>query len=208
MQPFLVRLGVPLVVQDFFRPYLITDAGANLLFDYQDSMEHYGMAYHRVPASGHYWAAGDTLHSKSLIIAGSAMEAIAYCTLFHHQFQLDNLLFLATGTRLNAGQYHWIKQHLAGKSCTLVFENSPLGHIADLKMAAGIKGIPVAVFSAPGNGLRIRFRMRDYDFDAEQFTMSRFEKACGFRFGLRTAKSKTAVTFFDQLKAGPFIPNL
>ncbi|SDE36007.1 hypothetical protein SAMN05216464_105344 [Mucilaginibacter pineti] len=207
MHPYLIRLGVPLAVQDFFSPYWQTDTGGNLLFNYRDSFEHYGMAYHKVPASAHFWTAGDPFLSRELIVTGSAIEAIAYLTL-HPNHIRNNCVCVATGARLNMQQLYWIRQNAKGKSCTLVFENSPLGHIADLKMAAGIKGVPVAVFTEPENSLRIRFRMKDYRFNAEQFTLSRFERACGFRFGLRTAKSKTAITFLDQLKAGPFIPNL
>lgn len=207
MHPYLIRLGVPLAVQDFFKPYWQTDAGGNLLFHYQDSFEHYGMAFHKVPAAEHYWIAGDPFLSRELIITYSAMEAIAYCALHPNQ-AMDHYVCLATGTRFNAQQFHWIRQYAKGKPCTLVFENSPLGHIADLKMAAGIKRIPVAVFAEPENRLLVRFRMQDYHFNAADFSLSRFEKVAGFRFGLRTAKSKAAVDFLDQLKAGPFIPNL
>lgn len=209
MYPFLVRLGIPVSVQDFFRPYMKTDGHGNLLFTYQDSLEDFGMAYHLTPASDFFWSAGEALFSKELIITGSAMEAIAYLTVNHHRYRTtDTLLFLATGNRINSRQLDWIRQSGLAKSCTLTFEKSLLGNVADLKMAAGIQKIPVAVFAESGNRIRVRFRLQDYQFDAGDFTLSRFEKASGFRFGIRTSKSKSANTFLDQLKAGPFIPNL
>jgi hypothetical protein len=209
MHPYLIRLGIPLAVQDFFLPYLQMDGGGNLLFNYEDGFENYGMAYHRVPASDHYWTAGDQLLYREVIIAGSAMEAIAYLALHRHRYpSMDVLLFLSTGNRINMPQLNRIRRYSKGKICTLVFENSLLGHIADLKIAAGIRKIPVAVFAEPGTRLRIRFRLQDYWFDAEDFTLNRFEKVAGFRFAVRTAKSISALTFLHQLKAGPFIPNL
>jgi hypothetical protein len=209
MHPYLIRLGIPLVVQDFFRPYMQTDNGGNLLFNYWDGFEHYGMAYHSVPASDHYWTAGDPLLCREVIITGSAMEAIAYLTLHRHRYPaMDSLLFLSTGNRINMPQLNQIRRYSKGKTCTLVFENSLLGHIADLKIAAGIRKIPVAVFAEPGACLRIRFRLRDYWFDGDDFKLSRFEKVAGFRFAIHTAKSISALTFLHQLKAGPCIPDL
>jgi len=209
MYPFLVRLGVPVPVQDFFRPYIKTGDHGNLLFTYQDSLENFGMAYHLIPSSDFFWSAGEVLFGKELIITGSAMEAIAYLTVNHHRYRTaDDLLFLATGNRINARQLDWIRQSGLAKLSMLIFDKSLLGHVADLKMAAGIQKIPVAVFAEPGNRIRVRFRFQDYRFDAGDFTLSRFEKASGFRFRIRTCKSKSANTFLDQLKAGPFIPNL
>jgi hypothetical protein len=207
MHPYLIKLGVPFPVQEFFEPAYRTDKHGNLLFDYSDGSENYGLAWHRLPSSDGFWMAGQTQLQMAghVIITTSAMEAIAYLSLNFNVLRNNGaLLFLAIGSGLTLAQMVWIMQNLRAKYVGLVFENNLLGSITELKIAAGIRKIPVAIFNEPGEKIRVSFRFNDYLFGYDEFSLNRFEKVSGFRFGCRTAKSKTHISFLEQLKSTAF----
>lgn len=192
MHPFLTKLGILPLVQDFFEPWYTTDETGNLVFSYGDEAEHFGFAFHRVPAEG-YWQAGNSNESiiRYVFLCDSAMESIAYFSLNFHAFrQTEQCLFMAGHPELNS----------IGKSCSLVFGNDLLGRVRDLKTAAAIRRQPLAV-SLSDETVHIRFRQKNYQILQNQFSLSAFEKLSGFRFGLRLCKSKTANCWLDQLKS-------
>jgi hypothetical protein len=206
MHPYLTKLGVRPEVQDFFHPYFTSDAAGNLVFNYQDSIEHFGFAFHRVPLAEHFWIAGDTNFSmiRQVFICGTAMDAIAYLSLNFSAFNhIENLLFLATGVQPNNIQMRWINQYLDGKMVSLIFSRDILGKLCDLKTATGIRRIPVAV-GIVNEQVTINFRNQQYIFSQEQFSLNAFEKVSGYRFNTRTLKPKNFDSYLDQLKKKAF----
>jgi hypothetical protein len=208
MHPYLTKLGVPGDVQEFFNGCCTTDGNNNLAFTYGDSAEIYGLAFHRIPSAKHLWIAGNTNYNliKWVFICSSAMEAVALLSLNSGAFcSYDPLLFVATGLRPQAAQINRIMQNLRHRTIALVFSGDLLGRVTDLKMAAGIRKVPAAV-TVNGNTVHVRCRYRDYPFSHEEFSLNAFEKASGFRFKIRTLKSKTHESFLAQLQAAAFSP--
>jgi len=204
MHPFLTRLGVRPQVQHFFSEYYTTDNTGNLVFAYGAQTEHFGLGFHRVPLSNELWKAGEINFStvRQVIVCSSAMEAIAYFGFNFSSFnRAGNPLFLATGARPQSAQINWITQNLSGKAFTLIFGNDLLGRICDLKVAAGIAKIPAAITFNPDDNIKVTFRNAEYVIPADTFSLNAFEKASGYRFGIRTSKPKEYDSFLDQLKS-------
>ena len=195
MHPFLTKLGVAPAVQDFFEPYFITDIEGNLVFSYGEEAEHFGFAFHRVPANGSWRAGNPNLAMiRYVFLCDSAMEAISYFSLNFHAFRhIDQCLFFAGKPDLN----------LTGKSCSLVFDKNILGRVSDLKTAAAIRSLPLTV-SLMDESVRIRFRHKDYQIPQQNFSLSAFEKLSGYRFNLRICKPKKYDCWLDQLKTTTF----
>jgi hypothetical protein len=192
MHPFLTGLSVAPAVQEFFEPYYSTDETGDLVFSYGETAEHFGFAFHRVPACG-LWQAGNpnTSMIRYVFLCDSAMEAIAYFSLNLHGFPHPALcLFIAGDLEFN----------FIGKSCALVFSNDLLGRVRDLKTAAVIRRQPLAI-TVKEETVLIRFRQSTYEISQEQFSLSAFEKLTGYRFGMRVNKAKNAPCWLDQLKS-------
>lgn len=203
MHPFLTRLGIRKEVQLFFQPFCGNDADGNLLFTYGSDSECYGLAFHRVPETDMLWMAGNPNLSevKRVFVCASAMEAIAYLSVRFSAFnRLDQLFFVSTGARPDKEQIGWLSSNLPGKRFTLVYGKDILGRVSDVKMAAGISRIPVAVFIT-ADGVLTHYRSQSLVFPQEQFSLSLFEKRSGLRLRVATEKPKGFDTFFDQLKA-------
>jgi len=202
MHPYLTRLGIRPEVQSFFQPYFNSDGTGNLVFSYQDSFEHFGFAFHRVPDSEYLWMAGNNnfSHIRQVFICGSAMDCIAFLNFNYSAFRhTDNLLFVSTGIRPNADQLRWINENLDGKMFSLVFSNDLLGRICDLKAAAGIRRMPLAI-STTGEEIVVYFRHKAYHFLFDEFSLNAFEKQAGYRFNMNTLKPKCADSWFSWLK--------
>ena len=195
MHPFLTKLGVAPVVQDYFAPYFITDIEGNLVFSYGDEAEHFGFAFHRVPANG-FWQAGNSNLSmiRYVFLCDSAMEAISFFSLNYHSFrQIDQCLFIAGNPAFK----------LPGKSCSLIFGKDILGKVRDLVTAAKIRNMPLSVLLTE-NDVQIYFRQKKYDIPHQSFSLSAFEKLSGYRFNLRICKPKNNDCWLDQLKTTTF----
>ena len=196
MHPFLTRLGVPPAVQEFFEPYYTTDETGNLVFWYGDEAEHFGFAFHRVPAKG-LWQAGNpnTAMIRQIFYCENAMEAISFLSLHYSAYPyFDRLLFLA-----GDAEHSWLQQ----KSWSLVFNGDILGRVRDLKVAAAIRRLPVTV-SLNDESVHIRFRQDNYTILQDQFSLAAFEKISKYRFNVKTHKAKHAYTWLDQLKTSAF----
>lgn len=196
MHPYLTKLGVPHVVQDFFEPYYTTDETGNLVFWYGDEAEHLGFAFHRVPSTG-LWLAGNpnTAMIRQVFYCDSAMEAISFLSLNYAAYAyVDQLLFLA-GVREHSRPLQ--------KSYSLVFNGDILGRVRDLKVAAAIRRLPVSVNLA-GELVHIRFRQQNYTIAQDEFSLAAFEKICKYHFKVKTYKAKYACSWLDQLKTSAF----
>jgi hypothetical protein len=206
MHAYLTRLGVDEEVQRFFAPYYRSDNGGNLIFDYKGETETFGFAFHRIPVTNHLWLAGNENPriAGQVFICSSAMEAIAFLALRKMAFpDISRLLFIAVGAAISDRQLEWLISSVAEKKYTLLFANDFLGKVADLKIAAGIRRIPVSVWEQE-DLTAINFRYQNYTIDTISFSLNTVEKLTGHRFGVRTIKPKGYLTFFEQLKSGAF----
>ncbi|WPU96450.1 hypothetical protein SNE25_13060 [Mucilaginibacter sabulilitoris] len=204
MHPYLTRLGIRSEVQRFFRPFYTSDALGNLVFAYGEAAEHFGFAFHKVPVTDGFWFAGNLAFSqvRLVILSASALDAVSWLNKKLPAFpQTENLLFVALGAGISDAQLLWIGTNFANKQVRLLFGRDLLGRIADLKLAAAIKGWPLSVYLGQRDQLIIYFRNRHFVFRREQFSLAAFERVAGVRFGVATDKPKVYPTFFDELKA-------
>jgi hypothetical protein len=193
MNPLLTGLGVPAEVQAFFQ------ISEELLFSYGDVQEHFNCDLHKIPTTQNIWMAGEFTASE-VIITYCAMEAIAFLTTnFSRCPNLSGLAFVAIGNKLQQAQIKWIRETFPNRKFTMVFGNDPLALITDIKLAAGLKNVPVKIQHSNskllircGNVLRV--------FDEDKISFYAFQTAFGIRGKIRTRKPNGTLTFLDQLK--------
>jgi hypothetical protein len=206
MHPFLSRLGVDQQVQEFFEPFYRIDELGNLLFDYGDGAEHFGFAFHKVPLSPNFWMAGNRNFQqvRQVVICASAMEAVSWLNNKQSAFRLfDGLLLLSAGAAVRDVHGHWLRKHLPNKEFRLVFGRDLLGRMADLKLAAAIRGWPLELYQ-DGESITVNFRSRLFSFSQEAFSLNAFEKAAKCRLGIACDKPNGCDSYFDLLKANAF----
>jgi len=206
MHPFLTRLGIDLQVQQFFEPFYKTDEISNLVFDYGDGLEHFGIAFHKVPLSQNFWMAGNRNFSqvRQVVICASAMEAVSWLKNKQASFSSwEGLLFLSAGAAVQSVHGQWLHQHLHNQEFRLVFGRDLLGRISDLKLAAAIRGWPVEIYHDCENIL-VSFRSRAFSFNQDAFSLHAFEKAAKCRFNVPADKPKGFNNYFDLIKASAF----
>ena len=165
-----------------------------------------GMGFHRLPISDHCWIGGNDHMAtvRQVFICSSAMEALAWLHVHFHAFsQAGSLLFLATGTRPGPGQFRWIRQNVKCKQISLIFTNDLPGRACDLKTAAALHNQPAAVFYYDQQ-VSVSFRNQYFEFNEQAFSLNAFEKASGYRFGVRTLKPKGFCSWLDLLKFNAF----
>jgi hypothetical protein len=138
---------------------------------------------------------------RQAMVCSSAMEAISWLNNNYSSFgSLDNLLFLAVGARVSDTHIRFMVKYLAGKTFGLLFGNELLGHIACLKVAAGIRQVPVAIYCRK-EIVQVVFRSVIFKFQQAEFSLPAFERSAKFRFKIPAYKPKGFASFFDQLKA-------
>lgn len=192
MNPVLTALGITEDIQSFF-------GSEQLLFTYGAHYEHYETDFHRVPTTPHLWMAGDVI-TREVIITPAAMEAIAYLSLNRRRHRsFSNLTFIALGNLPHDGQLNWIRKHLPQRKYTIVFPNDLLGRLADIRIAAALKGISVSFRYLPA-GIEVQYNRLTLRFGEDTISLSSFEKAASLRTGCRTVKAKQFNTFLEQLK--------
>ncbi|TFF35497.1 hypothetical protein [Mucilaginibacter psychrotolerans] len=176
--------------------FSVTD---DLLFSYGEDHEHYGEGFHKVPTTINLWVAGNETAAE-VIISYSAMEAIAFIAVNRQRYPRPELLaFIAIGNRLHDEQIRWIRDRFRKSKFTLVFGSDMLGRVTDIKLAAGIKAIPLRVYFV-GERLMFSTKGQYRIFDKDKQTLSLFFKAFGIRARIRTRKPVKFLTFLDQLK--------
>ncbi|NOW95953.1 hypothetical protein [Mucilaginibacter sp. SG564] len=192
MDAYLTKLGVPPKIQQFF-------AVEEPIFDFGNEREYFSENVHRVPASNNLWMAGDQL-ARQVVITFSAMEAIAFLTLNQTTFQnFNDLLFIATGTRLSNGQINWLRINLKGRELTLAFGNELIGRITDIKVATAIRNKAVRLRFQEGKVIAW-LKEKKVTFEEDKLSLYAFETALGVRTKIRTCKPLDQLTFLDELK--------
>lgn len=87
---------------------------------------------------------------------------------------------------------------MAGKKYLLVFGKELLDEIGELKTAAGILKMLLEVES---KFVYVKFRLTEYVLPINTFSLNAFEKLSGYRFSLKTARSKNGGNYLTQLKS-------
>ena len=206
MHPYFTRLGIRKEVQTFFAPFCGGDEHGNIVFNYGDAAEHFGIAFHRIPVSEHCWFAGNPDFNlvSHVFICSSAMEAIAF---YNYRYAVypnqERMLFLALGSKPNAPQFRWIAENLAGKNYRLVFGDTLLDKAGELITAAALSKLPLSVVINKEQ-VAIQFRLKEYLLPIATFSLNAFEKVSGYRFAIRTAGPKSSESYFLQLKSAAF----
>jgi hypothetical protein len=203
MHPYLTRIGIKAEVQHIFAPFTKEDTVGDLLFDYGDGLEHFSLAFHRVPVSVNFWMAGNRYLSQvaEVIISGSALDAVSW--LNKKSFSLlaaNRVLFLATGAGIHPFQLQWLRLNVQHKSIRLLYGKDLLGRITDLKIAATLRAEPLEIFNDDGR-IVTRFRNKSFSFSQESFSVNAFEKASGYRFNLACDKPHSQNTFIEEAMA-------
>lgn len=192
MHHLLTELGVPQELQAYFS---IKD----LYFEYGDEREYFGKGFHLVPVTTDLWMAGN-YPATELIITSSAMEAICYLTVNRWRHPVNAVLsFIALGNLPQARQLGWIGAFCQKRKITLVFGNDLLGRLADIAVAAGIRGKALRLVWRDGL-IEAHLNNKVCPIPPEQVSLNRFEKAAGFRMGIRTRKPAHHNSFLEQLQ--------
>ena len=192
MNDYLTRLGVPPKIQQFF-------AVGEPIFDFGHETEYFSDTIHRLPATSNLWMAGNQF-ARQVIITFSAMEAIAFLTLNQFTYQnFNDLLFIATGTRISKGQLNWIRLNLKGREFTMAFGNDLIGRITDIKVATAIRNKAVRLIFQEGNVIAW-LKEKKSVFEEDTLSLHAFEATFGIRTMIRTCKPLHQLTFLDELK--------
>lgn len=191
MHPLLTELGVSEELQAYF------DID-ELRFDYGDEQEFFGSGFHIVPTTGDLWLAGN-YPASNLIVTSSAMEALAYMALNAWRHPANAVLsFIAIGNLPHTRQLNWIRAYCQKRKITLVFGNDLLGRLADIAVAAGIRNKALSLYWHNGK-VQLTMNNNVFEADPENLSLNSFEKAAGFRTGIRTRKPTRHITFLEQL---------
>ena len=116
---------------------------------------------------------------------------------------LAGLLLLSAGAAVRDVHGRWLKKHLWNKEFRLVFGHDLLGRMADLKLAAAIRGWPLEMYH-DYNTITVNFRSHLFSFRQESFSLNAFEKVAKCRLGIACDKPNGYDSYFDLLKANAF----
>ncbi|GAA3989419.1 hypothetical protein [Mucilaginibacter dorajii] len=195
MNALLTRLGVSVEIQAFFC------ATGDLLFDYGGQQEHYGSGFHKIPTTPNLWVAGNET-ANEVIVSYSAMEAMAFIAINRARYaNLQQLSFVAIGNQLQQGQVDWLRKTFPKRRFTLLFGKDELGHLTDIKVAAGIRNTPIHIYhTGQSHQLIIDHKGKLVIFKYGEISLNRYKQAFHIRDRIRTRKPILSLTFLDQLK--------
>lgn len=193
MNVLLSRLGIPPEVQDFFQV-----GDDDLVFHYGDSSEHFGEGFHKLPVTKNLWLAGLETAAK-VVVTYSAMEAIAFAAINRHRYSLERLAFIAIGSRLQKEQVTWLRHHFPNRTFILAFGKDLIGQITAIKLAAGVRNIPLQIYYA-GNQVSIYSGEKLLLVNQELVSLHLFQEKFGVRPRFRTALPASADSFLVQLQ--------
>jgi len=198
----LPRLGIRPEVLLFFENTYSVDQQGNLEFTYGTDRECFGENYHLVPVSKSIWRAGQENPAlvRKIVVCQSAMDAICFLHLNFTAFaEPDRLLFIAIGLIPQDSHFKILRGLSKSKQFCLVMGTGIFGHLADLKLATGVKDRTSNIrYNEPGTIL-VNFRDKVYEFHEKKISLNAFEIASGLRSGMRTYKPKLYESYIAQM---------
>lgn len=201
--PYLTKLGISSEVQALFYGTYKTEEDSNSIsFEYgEGAAEHYSLGFHRLPSVPKFWKAGvlETNIVTEIIIGYSALDVMTYLSKKLNTYSKNtNLLFLATGARLYDFHLDLIKT-FNKKRITLIFDNTFLGRISDIKVAAAMMDQPIR-FEIKNEDVTIQFKYKKAAFNFEDVSLNVFLREFKVRLHfLKTQKSKGITFLQDQI---------
>jgi hypothetical protein len=202
MTDHLLRFGIKPEAALFFKNTYSVDPQGYLIFSYGTDQERLGEGFHIIPVSKSSWRAGQENPAliRKVFICHSAMEAICFLHLNFNAFpERDRLLFIAVGLIPQDSHFKTLRGLLKGKQLCLVMGSGIFGHLADLKMAAEIKGRTCSIQYIEPETIRINYRDNVYVFSETKISLNAFEIASGLRSGIRTYKPKLFESYSAQI---------
>ncbi|TCC98772.1 hypothetical protein [Pedobacter hiemivivus] len=202
MNDQLIRIGIRPEVVSFFENTFSVDQQGNLVFSYGTDQECFGDDFHITPVSKSIWRAGQENPAliRKLFVCQSAMEAICFLHLNYTAFPEPNLLlFLAIGHIPHDSHIEVLRGLSKSKKIGLLMGSGIFGHLADLKMATGIKGRTCNIQYIEPETIRVSYRDKVYEFLGTKISLNAFEIASGLRSGMRTYKPKLYESYTAQI---------
>jgi hypothetical protein len=202
MNDHLRRLGIRSEVELYFRGTYSFDKEGCLIFSYGDNREVFGIGFHLIPVSKSIWRAGQENPAliRKIFICQSAMDAICFLHLNYPAFpEPGRLCFIAIGLVPRESHFELLRGLSKGKNLSLIMGSGLYSHIADLKLASGIKGYQCVIEYVKSNTVRVTYMNKVYEFPELKFSLNAFEIVSGLRSGMRTYKSKNAESYLSQI---------
>ena len=197
-----LRLRIRPEVVLFFENTYSVDRQGNLVFSYGTDQECLEEGFHLIPVSKSIWRAGQENPAlvRKIFVCQSALDAICFLHLNFTVFpEPDRLLFIAVGLIPQDSHFKVLSDLSKGKQLCLVMGSGMLGHLADLKMAAGIKGRTCNIRYMEPEIIRVSYRDKVYEFSETKISLNAFEIASGLRSGMRTYKPKLYESYTAQI---------
>ncbi|RYE26772.1 MAG: hypothetical protein EOP45_03295 [Sphingobacteriaceae bacterium] len=202
---YLTRLGITEETQAlFYGTYKVDTGSGGIYFEYGDAVvEQYNLGFHLIPSVPAFWKAGEleTNIVSKIIIGSSALDIISYFSRkLNNYSDSTSLMFLSTGTRLYDAHLDLIRS-FGKKEIILIFDNTFLGRISDIKVAAALMNLPIQ-FKVIAEEVIVKFKDKSISFDSLDFSLNAFRKEFNIRTPfLKTQKSKGLSFLQDQLNS-------
>jgi hypothetical protein len=203
MNSMLSGLGVSAEIAGYFSDTFRILPDGSLCFVYGSAREYFVPGQHLVPVTSDLWRSNPLNPAliSHVFIACSAMEAICFLHIHRHLFGcLDQLLFVATGLLPSQMQLAEIAKEYKRQKFALLMGNSLAGRAADVRIAGWLKEKNFLVNYEGLDQVMISFGQKEYTFSESAFNLNAFQVASGFRFKIRTYKSRLSDSFLDQLQ--------
>lgn len=200
---YLTRLGISEETQAlFYGTYKADIDSGGIYFEYGDEVsEHYDLGFHLIPSVPAFWKAGEleTNIVSKIIIGSSALDIISYFSRkLYNYSDSTNLMLLSTGARLYDAHLDSIRS-FGKKEIILIFDDTFLGRISDIKVAAALMNLPIQ-FKLIAEQVVIKFRDKEISFNSLDVSLNAFRKEFDIRTPfLKTQKSKGLSFLQDQI---------
>jgi hypothetical protein len=199
----LSRLGISTEIADYFTDTFTVLPDGRLCFVYGNAREYFVPRQHLVPVTSDLWRSNDLNPAliSHVFIACSAMEAICFLQIHRHLFAfLDQLLFVATGLLPSQAQVATLAKKYKHQKIALLMGNSLTSRAADVRIAGWLKQKNFIINYEGSDQVSVSFGPKEYTFSESAFNLNAFQVASGFRFKIRTYKSRLSDSFLGQLQ--------
>jgi hypothetical protein len=129
----------------------------------------------------------------------SFTDAMAFYQIKKH-FSFENAVFVITGNNPKFSYIQYLKKnYLNLKKFYLVYPNSFLGKMLDVKLACYLNEINNVSFVLKNNILTVFYNSQSVSINRNSFSLSMIRKGLNVTFPYKTFKSKLAESYFDEL---------
>ena len=188
----------------FFKPFYENAGGDKIIFRYGlNAFETWSAEIHVIPSTPETWLAGAAYPTliTDLFVSYSAAELLCFVSQRRDYVcrYPEQQAFAALGLLPANAQVKDLKTLFPNARWHLLFGPDLLGKITDATVAAWFKGNAVS-FKMIAGRLAARYRNRKFYFDADSFSLHRFELATGMRSAMRTHKPPNGYPSFTAFQ--------